>query len=321
MKPYPSYSVAIRTLGTAGSKYLSTLQSVASQTLKPDNIFVYIPYGYDIPQETIGKEKYIRCQKGMVAQRARKYEEISSDFILFLDDDLSFSSSLVRDLFDGLIALDGDCIAPNIYPNHEEKFIYKIRNYLGGTRPHFQKDWAFIIRRDGHYSYNAKPKNDVLLTQSAAGACCLCRKSSFLSICFEDEIWLDRINYALGDDQLFFYKLFLHGYRVLISYSTSIKHLDAGAGHVKGKRNIAFGSSFARFVIWRRTIFDVSVSKSERLFSVIEVLLGRLISFPLILAVCLKYKSFNSVIEAKRGRKAAKSFVNSIDYLRIPSFK
>ena len=48
------YCAAIRTLGTAGDKYLQTLKSLQSQTIPPKKILVYIAEGYDLPKETIG---------------------------------------------------------------------------------------------------------------------------------------------------------------------------------------------------------------------------------------------------------------------------
>lgn len=78
----PSYSVAIRTLGKAGDKYLATLQSCAAQTHKPEKILVYLAEGFEKPKETIGIEQVIYTKKGMIAQRAVNYDEINSESIL-----------------------------------------------------------------------------------------------------------------------------------------------------------------------------------------------------------------------------------------------
>ena len=40
------YSVLIRTLGTAGDKYLHTLQTMHRQTVKSKKIYVALPHGY-----------------------------------------------------------------------------------------------------------------------------------------------------------------------------------------------------------------------------------------------------------------------------------
>lgn len=57
------YTVAIRTLGKAGEKYQTLLNSLNRQTLQPSKILVYIAEGYTIPKETIGKEQYIYVKK------------------------------------------------------------------------------------------------------------------------------------------------------------------------------------------------------------------------------------------------------------------
>ena len=53
------YTAVIRTLGTAGDKYQQLLNSLASQTVKPEEIIVYIAEGYPLPKETIGIERYV----------------------------------------------------------------------------------------------------------------------------------------------------------------------------------------------------------------------------------------------------------------------
>ena len=89
-----SYSIAIRTLGTAGDKFNRELQSIACQTLKPEKVVIYIAQGYARPTGTIGIEQYVEVPKGMVAQRALPYAEIDSDYILLLDDDMELSTVL-----------------------------------------------------------------------------------------------------------------------------------------------------------------------------------------------------------------------------------
>lgn len=82
------YTAVIRTLGIAGEKYQRELDSLLNQTMPPEDIIVYIAEGYSIPKETCGKERYIYVKKGMVAQRAIRYEEVNTEWILFLDDDV-----------------------------------------------------------------------------------------------------------------------------------------------------------------------------------------------------------------------------------------
>ena len=75
------YTAVIRTLGTAGEKYQQLLNSLMWQTIPPKKIIVYIAKGHPIPIETIGCEEYIYVKKGMVAQRALQYNEVSTEYI------------------------------------------------------------------------------------------------------------------------------------------------------------------------------------------------------------------------------------------------
>ena len=81
------YTAVIRTLGKAGEKYQTLLDSLVSQMIPPKAIIVYIAEGYPVPAETVGIERYVYVKKGMVAQRALRYDEVDTEYMLFLDDD------------------------------------------------------------------------------------------------------------------------------------------------------------------------------------------------------------------------------------------
>lgn len=227
--PILDYCVAIRTLGTAGEKYQTLLDSLDRQTLKPQKIFVYIPYGYELPKETIGWEEYVRCPKGMITQRSLPFDEIDTDFILFCDDDLWFADNFVEDLYLGLQENEGDCIAPDVFRVQEMSTMGKIKKAIAGYAfPRKNDGWAFKIMRNASYTYNNNPSKDVLPTESAAGACVLIKKNVYETIHFEDERWMEDFGYPLGEDLLFFNKLHIMGYKLLVCYHAGIKHLDAG---------------------------------------------------------------------------------------------
>lgn len=320
MKKYPSYSVAIRTLGTAGDKFQETLNSVSRQIIKPESIYIYIPKGYNLPKETIGVEKYIRCEKGMVSQRSLPFDEITTDFILFLDDDVSFGSEFVKILFDGILLMEGDCISPDIYSVHNNSLLIKFRDYLGGTIPHWDKEYAFKIRKDGHYSYNNHPMKSVLLTQSGAGACMLCRKSAYQAIHFDDERWMDQFHFGLGEDQLFFYKLYKYGFTVLTSFDAEIIHLDAGSGHDKSREKNYISSGFCRYMIWYKTIYSYRNNYKWHLTCLFYFLLSQIRSLPLTIAMILKHHSMLPLSAYIKGVRIAKKFLKSDAYLQIPSY-
>lgn len=211
------YTAVIRTLGKAGEKYKALLDSLCAQTIPPQAILVYIAKGYPVPKETCGKELYIRCEKGMVHQRSLPFTEVETEWMLFCDDDIHLEKDSVERLWKGLNEycciekqdVNSACISPDVFPNSNAPFFYKVRSAINFTFPHYKKKWAFIIRQSGHYSYNnisERKRLSVLKSESAAGPCCLINKHIYSAIHFEDERFLDGFKYAMGDDQLFYYK-------------------------------------------------------------------------------------------------------------------
>ena len=225
------YCAVIRTLGTAGEKYQTLLDSLDKQTIRPHQILVYIPHGYPLPKETVGWEKYIRTEKGMVKQRSLPFDEVDTEFILFCDDDLKLEPTAVERLFQGLEEKKGDCISPNVFPNEKLSFLGRVKKALAAYNfPRPDDGWAFKLLRNSGYTYNSNPKNVVLPSQSAAGPCCLIKKEAYLAMHFEEERWIEDFGFPLGDDLLFYYKLHIMGKKVLVHNQAGIEHLDARVG-------------------------------------------------------------------------------------------
>lgn len=317
MRTYPSYSVAIRTLGTAGDKYAAEIRSIYRQTVRPEGVYVYIPYGYEI--SPIFDEIYVRCDKGMVHQRSLPFEEIKSEFILFLDDDVLLPDNAIETLFDALSRYNADCIAPVLYDNHLMSAFEKFSSALfAGTFPSLTSSWAFKVRMDSHFSYCNSPL-EVMPTQTASFACYLCSRYVYDNIHYEDERWLDSKGFAFGDDQLFFYKMYKYGYSLLAHYQTGIQHLDAKTSRTMDKRQFDYNIRFIRFVIWYRTIYEVEIKNRHRFRSVIAFFFDFLRSLlSAIIYVCIgRFYAFPNVFKSiVDGIK----YVHSSSYRSIPAF-
>ena len=225
------YTVVIRTLGTAGDCYQRTLNSLLEQSIKPQAIIIYIAEGYPIPKETVGIERYVYVNKGMVAQRALSYDEVETDYILFLDDDIYMPPTFVETLYNELIEHKGHVISPCVFDIHKVSWRSKVMHSLKGKAGVrlWDKRWGFKVLRTGGFSYNNSPVKSVYESTTNAGACFFCKKSDFLKIRYEEELWLDETPYALPDDQVMFYKMHLCGLKVLTSFDSGIVHLDAGS--------------------------------------------------------------------------------------------
>lgn len=319
---YPDYCVAIRTLGTAGEKYQILLDSLKAQRHQPKKILVYIAEGYALPKETIGIEEYIRCEKGMIAQRSLPFIEVDTDYILFCDDDLYLPSNFVERLFDGLQQMEGDCISINAYSHEKFSIGYRFQIFLHSFITSHQDDgWSIHIKRNGSYSFNINPKADVLLSESAPFACCLCKMSAYKAIHFEDERWLDKMSYAAGDDQLFYYKMHIMGFRILKSMNSGLIHLDAQAGQRNINANKMYLQKKNLLIMWYRTIFDIRSKGTIEKMRCVGAFVWRCFFgvFTLPLEV-IHYRKPQFFLDYFRGFWAGWKYVHSKDYKTIPTF-
>lgn len=255
-----SYSIAIRTLGTSGEKFVRELESIKNQTIQPDKVIIYIAEGYARPQYTIGKEEYVWVKKGMMNQRILPYNEIDSPLLMLLDDDVELAPDTAEKLIKAMETHHLDCIAPDTFRNQDLPFKSKVYAALTNlVLPHHSDRWAFKIHRNGSFSYNNHVKNDVYLSQSAAGPASLWKKDVFLALHLDDELWLERFGFPYGEDALTFNKLYKNGYRLGVHYGSGIKNLDgkSSSGAFQRDAKKFYTRSIASFMIWHRICYGI----------------------------------------------------------------
>lgn len=313
-----NYTAVIRTLGTAGKKYQALLDSLNRQTIQPSKILVYIAEGYSIPKETIGKEQYIYIKKGMVAQRALPYDEVDTEFILFLDDDVYLPETAVEQLYRFLVDNGANVISPDVFPNAERSFLGKCLMMLSGRMMPRKDDgkWGYKVMRNSGYSYNNHPKPGLYWSQTNAGPCFFCKKTDFLKIHFEDERWMDNLKYALGDDQVMYYKMYLSGLKQLTWFRSGIKHLDAGSTMISEEKEKMLIYSDFRFktIFWHRFIYQPDKNILSRLWSMICI--GYALGFTLFISIL---KCNFDILKLKyRAIKEAIGFIRSEEYKNLP---
>ena len=258
-----SYSIAIRTIGTAGAKYLEELRSITRQTIQPEKVVVYIADGYERPKEQIGREEYVWVKKGMMAQRALQYNEISSDCILLMDDDVLLAPDSAERLLHAMEDQSADCVGADTFKNQDLSLAGKI--YAAVTNlvfPRRNDGWAFKIHKNGSFSYNNHPTPKFYLSQSCAGPCALWRKEAFLRTHLENELWCEREGFWYGEDVLLFFKLYSNDGRLGILYNSGVTHLDGQTASFAHRENLKkyYTRSKASAIIWHRTIWSVQSS-------------------------------------------------------------
>ncbi len=237
--------------------------SIVQQTIQPERVMVYIAEGYERPNFTIGKEEYVWVKKGMMAQRLLSYDDITSDCILMLDDDVSLSPDSAERMLRAMEENEADCVGADTFCNHKMstrmKFFVAITNLVF---PYCGNKWAFKIHSNGSFSYNNNPTKSFYWSQSCAGPASLWRKSVYEELHLADELWLDDVcvcggGIAYGDDMLEFYKLHKNGYRLGVLYDSGIEHLDGktAGGGFGNRPQWMYLRTKAMFSIWWRTCF------------------------------------------------------------------
>ena len=193
--------------------------------------------------------------------------------------------------------------------------------YLNNSSSAREDDgWANKVKRDAGFSYNSNPSKQVLPTQTAAFASLLCKKSAYQAIHFEDERWLDTFSFASMDDQLFYYKLYLQGFKVLMHYETGIQHLDARAGvRVNVKKRMYYKKKLL-FTIWYRTLFSIKKNRNEKVLSGLAFVWRNLLGIVALMGDAIRFKQPIYLIDYFRGLYAGYQYVHSEEYKRIPSF-
>lgn len=255
-----NYSIAIRTLGTSGEKFVRELESIKRQTIQPDKVVIYIAEGYVRPEYSIGNEEYVWVKKGMMRQRVLRYDEIDSPLIMLLDDDVELAPDCAEKMINTLNEYQFDCIAADTFKNHKMPLSGKL--YAAVTNlvfPHYSKKWAFKIHSNGSFSYNNRVKREVYLSQSAAGPASLWKKDVFLALHLEDELWLEQLGFPYGEDALTFNKLYKNKFRLAVHYNSGITNLDgkSSSGSFQRDPKKFYTRSCASFLIWHRTCFNL----------------------------------------------------------------
>lgn len=311
-----TYSIAIRTLGNAGDKFRQELVSITKQTVQPERVLVYIAEGYARPDFTVGREEYVWVKKGMMAQRILPYDEIKSDCILMLDDDVCLAPDSAARLLQAMQEHNADCVGADTFKNQELSLKMKI--YAAITNfvfPHWSKTWAFKIHRNGSFSYNNRPVKSFYLSQKCDGPAVLWRKSVFLNLHLADELWLDNLGFSYGDDTLISYKAYRNGYRLGVLYDSGVRHLDAGSSSEIYRKSPTrmFIRSKALFMIWWRSCYQTQTSFIGKAYTAAVFIWKMLWVFCIVCMASLVARQ-NLISLSLKGLREGWNFVHTIEY-------
>lgn len=252
-----SYSVAIRAL-KINTQLVNELKEIFNQSLRPDKVYIFLPEGEEIPLNRVNNEEYIHVTKGMMSQRLLPYNDISSDYILMLDDDVMLKYDSIENLIRMAQENNTDLLGVDTFHNHKLSFSTKLR--AGVTNfvfPHFSQQWAFKIHINGSFSYLNDPKKNFYSSQSCAGNVMLWKTITYRMLRMQDELWLDLLPFSYGDDMLESYKVYKNGFKLGVVFNSGIRHLDtksASSAFQASPAKIRI-RTLAQFAVWWRTCF------------------------------------------------------------------
>lgn len=255
------YSIYIRTLGKGGEKYKRLLKSIDSQTIRPQEVIAVLPKGYALPNEKLGYEKFAFSEKGMVKQRLFAIDDVKTPYVLLLDDDVEFEPQYVEKLFQTIDKTNAQCCIPILKDSSKDKsLVKKILNRFNGSevaKP-LDEDYFMKINRFGGFVVNTKLDSErQYYSQTGHGSNCFIESKVLKSIHFEEELWLEESGYALPDDQVMFYKIYLQGCKIAVCQDAYFNHLDAASTN-DGKRylKIAQAKTGNYLIFWYRFIYS-----------------------------------------------------------------
>ena len=320
----PSYSIAIRTLGTAGEKFRKELESICAQTVQPERVVIYLAEGYKRPDFCVGVEEYVWAPKGMMSQRVLPYKEITSDCVLMLDDDVLLAADSAEKMLRAMVEHDADCVGADVFQNHRMPLKTKIYAALTNlVFPHRSRKWAFKIHRNGSFSYNARPKKSFYWSQSCGGPAAMWKREAFLRLHLEEELWLDCLGFPYGEDALMTYKLHANHGRLGVLYDADITNQDAqsSSGAFRKGAEYFYVRTKAMFMVWWRTCFKNGKDTAwTRAIAAIAFSLKALWLFPVMIAAAIAKRDIHVLSSYFRGLRDGWRDVHSPEFQALPPY-
>lgn len=318
------YSVIIRTTGKAGEKYAKLLSSIDNLVPQPKEVIVVLPEGFELPPEKLGWESFHFCPKGMVRQRLYGVEKCSTPYALITDDDIGFSPDFVQKLYapiaNGSFSITAGPLLEFFPPKGIQTFLWALGAAAAPTV--FHKDRYVSVLSSTGFSYNRNinlHENKIYETQSAAWTCFFVDVEQLRGIHFEDELWLDRLEYSAHDDTAMFYKAWLRGLKLGIVSDAVYQHHDGKTSTSGRNVKVEKATGYTRTVFWHRYIYLQSKGLAK-FWAVICIWYRMLFQISCdFLRFCAGKRTFEEVKAYIEGIFIALEWIKTDEYKSIPS--
>ena len=317
-----SYAVVIRTVN-GGPKYARLLNSLHHQTISPRAIFVVLPDGFQPPKEKLGTETYLYTRKGMWNQRIYGLEyafKVASEveYLLVCDDDIEFGIDFVEKLMDMSNDNNIDILIPFL-PQYTAPYRVLMDSITGTNLRNKSSKYHIKICSTAGYSINNSIRDNLKLTQSGSFACFMCKTAIVPYLSLKDELWLDATRYALPDDQVFFYKAYIGGFKLCTCVKPNYIHLDGHAGSDgERKKQMAYSSGRNYYIFWHRFLYVPQRKKNNRIWLRLAISYRIIIFSILFGGYSILQLDLGYVASYIRGTLNGYHFVKSKEYRNLP---
>ena len=318
------YSVAIRTLGTAGEKYETLLRTIKEQTIAPEKVVVVLPHGYTAPAPILGCEEFVFSDKGMVPQRLEALNHIDSDYALFCDDDVELIPQFVERLADALLHHGYQAAAGPLLSFFPPKgAVYFLGSVVGeaSVMAFGRKDTYVKILGTGGFSYNRSidlEHHKIYKTESMAGTCFMASVKAMKDAHMTDELWLEKNGFAAWEDRVMLSKLLLNGGRACIVSDAEYIHNDGKTSVKKLRLEPVFARGFNHYVYWHRFLYTPAKKLSRLKLRLCIGYYKVMFNLYFFLRILMKQSHKEERRAWNKGWKAAKQYVRSDEYRAIP---
>lgn len=314
------YTVVVRTIGMAGEKYQKLLDSIARQTIQPEEIVVVLPNGYDLPKERLGLETFVYSDKGMVAQRIYGGNIAKSEYILFLDDDLEFEDVFVEKMYapikKGICDVAIPAFLEMLPPKHGIRKIVPLLSLSACPTIFHRDDMYTKVLKSGGWSYNNYSGRNVkryLKAETAAGTCFFCRKKDFTDIELEEELWLQDVRYPLWEDQVMFYKMHICSKRIVCVTDVQFAHLDAGKESDDRAILAAYANSRNKVIFWYKFIYKEQKTSMGRLCALFMYQYSVIVSMGIgVVRGILSKEKYEQEVAYRNGLRDGKNYIRQM---------
>ena len=243
---------------------------------------------------------------------------------MMLDDDVQLAPDSAEKMLRAMVEHNADCVGADVFQNH--RMSLKTKAFAALTNlvfPHWSRKWAFRVRRYGSFSYNALPKSSFYWSQSCGGPAMLWRKEALNRIHLEDELWLDKLGFAYGDDQLETYKLHANFGRLGVLFDAGITNLDAksSSGAFRKGSEYFYVRTKAMFMVWWRTCFKNGEDTAwTRFLAATAFSFKALWLIPVMTAAAIAKRNFRVLSSYFRGLRDGWKEVHSPEFQNLPPY-